>query len=364
MREFKNILCVRADNMGDLIMSSPAIRALKETFGARITLLTSKMGSLISPFIPEIDEVVVANLPWVKSNEPVNRNVYRELVEKLFQGHYDLAVIFTVYSQNPLPAAMLAYEAGIPHALAYCRENPYHLLSDWVPEKEPYETIVHQVERDLKLVGSIGAKTRHTRLMLNDPNGVKQILQSKLQREGIDQPYLVLHPGVSERKRQYPVNYWIEVAKMLKDRYPVVISGSAGEQEQAAHIAHDAGVANLAGRLNVEEWLGLIANARAIVSVNTATIHIAAAYQKPVVVLYALTNPQHTPWQTRSAILPFSVQEDLRSNNQIVGYVNEMMPQEISYPLPEKVCHTLNRLLTNADEFPQNLLLSLQDRRN
>ena len=61
----KNILCIRADNMGDVIMSTPAFRALKETFGCRLTLLTSAMGSLITPFIKEVDETITFDLPWL-----------------------------------------------------------------------------------------------------------------------------------------------------------------------------------------------------------------------------------------------------------------------------------------------------------
>ena len=59
----KKILCIRPDNMGDLIMSAPAIRALKETFGCTITLLTSSMAAGIVPFLPEIDELMVFDAP-------------------------------------------------------------------------------------------------------------------------------------------------------------------------------------------------------------------------------------------------------------------------------------------------------------
>ena len=57
--------------MGDLIMSSPAIRALKETFSAKITVLTSSMAAGIVPAISEIDEVIVFDLPWVKAKETI-----------------------------------------------------------------------------------------------------------------------------------------------------------------------------------------------------------------------------------------------------------------------------------------------------
>ena len=63
----RKILCIRPDNIGDLIMSAPAVRALKESFGCAITLLTSSMAAGIAPFLPEIDEVIRFNVPWVKA---------------------------------------------------------------------------------------------------------------------------------------------------------------------------------------------------------------------------------------------------------------------------------------------------------
>ena len=182
----KNILCIRADNMGDLLMSSPAIRAMKETFHCRITLLTSAMGNLIAPFIEDIDETIVADLPWVKTKEPVDQNQFAELIESLKKRDFDGAVIFTVYSQNPLPAAMLAYMAGIPKRLAYCRENPYHLLTDWMVEKEPYTFIQHQVKRDLNLVKVIDAATEHQQIKIAFSKTATVNALKKISDAGID----------------------------------------------------------------------------------------------------------------------------------------------------------------------------------
>ena len=61
---------------------------------------------------------------------------------------------------------MLAMMAGIPLRLAYSRENPYELLTHWLPDKEPYSFVQHQVKRDLELVASIGAQTPDTQLSL------------------------------------------------------------------------------------------------------------------------------------------------------------------------------------------------------
>jgi ADP-heptose:LPS heptosyltransferase len=355
MKDWKNctnILCIRADNMGDVLMSTPALRALKETFGCKITLLTSAMGNVITPFIAEIDETIVAGLPWIKIKEPVDEMAFSDLVEKIRSYHFDAAIIFTVYSQNPLPAAMLAFMAGIPKRLAYCRENPYHLLSDWVVEKEPYHFIQHQVARDLNLVHTIGATTNNENLSISFSKGALDAAMKKLVDAGVDisRKWLILHPGVSEEKREYPSEKWIETGKLLRDAlsFQLLITGSESEKPLAEKIQKGIGASSfsIAGLVTIEEFIALISQSPIVISVNTATVHIASATQTPVVVLYALTNPQHTPWQTISSVLYFSVKEALKSKNDVVDYVSEhIMSKTTQLPSPQVILDETKRLL-------------------
>jgi ADP-heptose:LPS heptosyltransferase len=348
----KNILCIRADNMGDLIMSSPAIRALKETFACKITLLTSAMGNLIAPFIEEIDETIVADLPWIKTKKPQNEKELFSLIKLIKSYEFDAAVIFTVYSQNPLPAAMLAFMAGIPRRLAYCRENPYHLLTDWVVEKEPYAFIQHQVTRDLNLVKMIQAETEDTHFKINFSASAKINAFKKLQNIGVDvqKDWLILHPGVSETKREYPEEEWIKTGQLLRDdsSFQILMTGAASEKKLCDKITD--GIGNsafcLAGLLSIEELIALIDKAPLIISVNTGTVHIAAATQTPTIVLYALTNPQHTPWEVPSKVLFFSVNQDLRSKNEVVNYVSQkLMNEKTNIPSPETILKEAKKLL-------------------
>ncbi|MDB5243179.1 MAG: glycosyl transferase family protein, partial [Spirosoma sp.] len=62
------IVCVRPDNLGDVLMTTPAFRALKETFPAcHLTLVTSSAGATVAPMIPELDDTMVFDEPWVAS---------------------------------------------------------------------------------------------------------------------------------------------------------------------------------------------------------------------------------------------------------------------------------------------------------
>src|SRR5919199_2634364 len=106
----RRILCVRLDNFGDVLMTSPAFRALKQSWpNCHLTLLTSSAGAAVAPMIPEIDDVLVFDVPWVRANyaqesEQTNAGQVITMADTLRQYAFDAAIVFTVQSQNPLPA--------------------------------------------------------------------------------------------------------------------------------------------------------------------------------------------------------------------------------------------------------------------
>ncbi len=105
----ERILGVRLDALGDVLMTTPALRALKAARpGRRITLLTSPAGAEAAALIPPLDEVIVYEAPWMKATSPrSDSRADHALIRRLHDVRFDAAAIFTVYSQNPLPAAML-----------------------------------------------------------------------------------------------------------------------------------------------------------------------------------------------------------------------------------------------------------------
>src|SRR5213080_1657199 len=67
----RNILCVRLDAMGDVLMTTPALRAVREgDRDRRVTLLTSPSGAEAAALVPSLDEVVVHDAPWMKATAP------------------------------------------------------------------------------------------------------------------------------------------------------------------------------------------------------------------------------------------------------------------------------------------------------
>lgn len=308
----RNILCVRLDNLGDVLMTTPALKALKSgADGRRLTLLASPAGAAMARMIPCIDEVIVYDAPWMKATAPrPNPEPEFDMVRRLREGGFDGAVIFTVFTQSPFPAAFLCYLAGIERRLAYCHENPYQMLTDWVPDREPAEYILHEVRRQLALVRTIGCMPPDEEMTLRIPSACRDEVERMMIDLDIDEnrPWAVIHPGASAPSRRYPPEHFIAAARRLAqdEGWQLVFTGSADEAGlvEEIRLGMEARSWSLAGRLRLDELAALLERAPILVSNNTGPVHMAAALGTPVVDLYAPINPQqHTPWKVPNRTL-------------------------------------------------------------
>ncbi len=308
-RDAQRILCVRLDAMGDVLMTSPAIRALaRASSGRALTLFASPSGAEAGHLIPDIDHVLVYQAPWMKASRSRSSADDWAMTERLKSGRFDAAVIFTTYTQSPLPAALQCYLADIPLRLAHCRENPYHLLTDWVRDPEPDTCIRHEVRRQLDLIASIGAATEDDRIQIRI-SAQAAIRADRLHSELViaGTAWCVIHPGATAASRRYPADLFAVVAHQLAHRTGchIVFTGDEQERELIESIRDmmKAPSSSLAGKLTLEEMAAVLSKAPLLISNNTGAVHLASAVGTPVVDLYALTNPQHTPWRVPQRVL-------------------------------------------------------------
>jgi lipopolysaccharide heptosyltransferase II len=310
----RSVLAVRLDNMGDVLMTTPALRALKESHPQRhLALLTSRSGAHAAAHIPEIDDVIVYDAPWVRHEHDIGADADLAMIERLRRRCFDGAAIFTVYSQSALPAALFCRLAGIPRRLAHSRENPYGLLTHRVVETEPQRQIRHEVRRQLDLVAATGAKTSDERLSFRIGLDAHDIVADRLAFMGIDAraPWILIHPGATAESRRYPAERFAAVADALSARLrcPIVFAGSAAEAPlvEGIRTAMRAPSYTLAGVLSLGECAAAVAQAHLLIANNSGPVHLAAAVGTPVVDLYALTNPQHMPWRVPHRTLSHDV---------------------------------------------------------
>jgi ADP-heptose:LPS heptosyltransferase len=311
------MLCVRLDSLGGVLMSTPAMRALREAVpGRTLTLLAAPSGAAAQPFIPELDDTIPWTAPWTPASRPADAPPHvasQAPLRTLAERGFDAAVIFTSYTQSALPAALLCHLAGIPLRLAHCRDNPHDLLTDWIPDPEPATLVRHEVQRQLALVQRIGCRGGAAGLSFVPRASDTATFVERLHAAGVDpaQPWILLHPGAGAASRRYPAGHWAQALRLLADdpRLPLVLTGGAADVDLVDEILHKAAVpaavpaVSLAGRLSLGELGAALQLAAVAVTSNAGPAHIAAAVGTPVVDLYALTHPQHTPWHVRSRVL-------------------------------------------------------------
>ncbi|VCU69975.1 Lipopolysaccharide core heptosyltransferase RfaQ [Pigmentiphaga humi] len=304
----RNILCIRLDNLGDVLMTTPALRALKQSApGRRLSLLCSPSGARLAPHLDCVDEVLPYQAPWMKNTRGADPAPDLAMIETLRAARFDAAAIFTVYSQSALPAALMCMLAGIPRILAHARENPYRLLTHWIKDDTPLDGGRHETRRQLDLAASVGAACDDESLAFALRAEDRQGARDRLARHGIGagERFVVVHPGATAPSRRYPPERFAVAVRLLSKQMRVVLTGDAGERELAGHVDVLAGrrAVNLAGQLALGELGALLADAEVLVSNNSGPVHIAAAVGTPVADLYALTNPQHAPWGVAHRLL-------------------------------------------------------------
>jgi lipopolysaccharide heptosyltransferase II len=295
--------------MGDVVMTGPAIRALAASGPAtrRITVVTSPAGAEAASMLPGVDEVMSVRAPWVAAGADAPLSADAAMVEMLRDQRFDAAAIFTVSTQSALPAAMVCRLAGIDLRLAHARENPYGLLTDWIPEPEPDRPTRHEVRRQLDLAAAVCDRFDGDDLRITVTAEHRTLVHRLLAKQRIDPDRLVvMHPGASAPSRRYPPEGFARAADDLAvEGRQIVITGARGDAPavRATVEAMSSAPAAVFQDLSVGEFASLLSSAPVIVTNNTGPAHLAAAVGTPVVDLYALTNLQHAPWGVRHALL-------------------------------------------------------------
>ncbi len=304
----RNILALRPDNIGDVIMLGPALRAVKQSSpDARMTLLASSGGATAAPLLPWVDDVIVSRVLWQDLGhlafEPQRE---WELVQTVATRHFDAALIFTSFSQTPHVPGYLCYLASIPLRAGEGKEFGGSTLST---ELRGAPDELHQVERNLRLVEALGFGVADRDLEVHIAPTARDAVAELLAQAGIDPtgPYVVFHPGASAQARRYPLERSGLVARLLTEHgWQVLLTGVEREAELVATVASAAPQAKvLVGGTSLAEYAALIEQAALVICGNTLPLHLADALLTPVLGLYSGTDyeSQWRPRRTTSRLL-------------------------------------------------------------
>lgn len=298
----RNILVVRLDNIGDVVMLGPALRAMKEALPqARITLLGTKAGMHAVPLLPWVDDAIEWRPIWqdVGGTMPLDPEREHDLIGLMKARRFDAAIVFTSFSQTPHAPGYACYLAGIPLRAGESKEFGGSVLTT---ELRGAEDGMHQVERNLRLVEALGFPVADRRLQVSVADDDCVAARQMLTAAGVDTgwPVVLLHPGASAVARRFPAGGYAEVARLLlRQGRQVIVTGTEREAALVDEVVGGApGAVPMPRDASLGQFAAMVGMASVVVCGNTLPLHLADALGTPVVALYSGTDLE-SQWQPR-----------------------------------------------------------------
>ncbi|HEU0292245.1 MAG TPA: glycosyltransferase family 9 protein [Anaerolineales bacterium] len=305
------VLAMGPDNIGDVVLLAPALRALRESLPqAEISLIASSRGSQVASMLPWVDHVLVHEALWqdISPEKLLDLHQELELIEQLRERQFSMAVIFTSFSQSPFPAAYACYLAGIPYRVGFSKEFGGGVISHFSPSPDDE---LHQVDRNLKLLETIGIHTQNNHLELYIPDDVQERVHELLYsvRLNPQMPFIVLAPGAGCSARRYDPLRFAEATRILaaQTELHLVVVGNERESESLEPVLQLAeenlygNLHSLVGKTSVPELVAILRQASLTIAHHSAPMHIADAVGCPMIILYSGTDlvsqwmPRHAP---------------------------------------------------------------------
>jgi heptosyltransferase-2 len=289
------ILLVQTSFLGDTILSTPLIAALKKLHPeAELWMMTTPLAA----DLVKRDPLLAGVIPFAKRGpEKGLKGLFRQ-AEKLRKFNFDIA-----YSlHRSARTALLLKLSRIPQRIAFKNAKLAFLYS--ATRSRPQEK--HDVLRNLALVSDRFSENElpdNLRLFAPEKADLGSALQAELPPPG---SYALIVPGSAwETKRWSATGYHQIAADLLKRGLKVVLIGSADEAEVCREVAGDLEVINLAGRGTIESSLYLTKHAKIMICNDSMALHMASACKIPTVAIFCATVPEFGfgPWQNRAIII-------------------------------------------------------------
>jgi heptosyltransferase III len=278
----KNILIVRTDRIGDVILSLPLSSIIKEHFPAsRVTFLLSNYTRALAENNSSVDEVVT--LKEVDGKYPIWDNV------SLLRDRFDASIVaFPTFK-----VALILFLAGIKIRVGSGYRWYSFLFNRKVFEHRKYGER-HELEFNVRLLKPIGidydATRNNVRYGLNAAASLKDKIKNELILLGVDfsKPIIIFHPGSGGSAIDLPAEKMKQLIKNVSSQIDcvVLITGSKQEKELCNSMVVNSKVINRAGKYNLSELIALIDYSKILIANSTGPIHIAAALGKHVIGFY------------------------------------------------------------------------------
>jgi lipopolysaccharide heptosyltransferase II len=293
----ERILLIRPDHLGDVLLTTPAVHALREALPyAQLHMLVGTWSASVLVNYDEIDQVLTLPFPgFSRSPKPSLRSPYELAVSAsrmLRRIGYTSAVILR---PDHWWGAMLAHMAGIQHIIGYNTPDVEPFLTDGIELQRQ-----HAVLQSLKLVeywtGSVSQREIVYRFPVDERD--TRYIEGYLSEWGVapGTPLVCIHPGSGAFVKQWDAEKWASVADTLVEQLDaqIVLTGSDSEIPLAQQIADhmkSQRACLIAGDTDIGQLAALFSLSKVVLGPDSGPLHLAVAAGAPTVTLYGPASP-------------------------------------------------------------------------
>jgi lipopolysaccharide heptosyltransferase II len=290
------ILLIKLSSLGDIILSSAAIRAIRSKYGPqsyKISLLVEEDSRDVVLRCPYIDELLVCDL----KNKDKGFFGLLKVARNLRKNNFDIVVDF----QNNRKSHLLAYFSKAPNRYGYGNTKFGLLLNQRIKDEKPaMDPVTHQ----FRILKMMGIELKESRLELWPANDDAYYIHDFLASQwlGPNQKLVGINISASARwlTKNWPIRHMARLcAELNRKDIRAVITGTDKDlkaAEELCDMAGDIKLINACGKTTINQLACLIKSCGAYVSPDSASLHIAAAMGVPFVALFGPTDPRrHLP---------------------------------------------------------------------
>ncbi len=278
----KNILIVRTDRIGDVVLTLPLCPIIKKYYpDAKISFLLHEYTKSLAQNNSYIDEIILLK-------EKNNKELIFENIKQL-KNKFDVCIV----ARPTLRLAIILYLSGIRIRIGTGYRWYSFLFNEKVYEHRK-DAKFHELEYNVHLLRKIGIdeNVNYENITFNlipDKESINRV-EKLLFDKKIDtrKNIVIIHPGSGGSSIDYPIYKMKELTKKISDELDVeiLITGSREEKELCNQLVIGSKTKNLAGELDLSELIALIDKCKILIANSTGPIHLAAALRKHVIGFY------------------------------------------------------------------------------
>lgn len=280
---FRRIMVVRTDRIGDLLLSTPVLKNLRDNYpDCFIAMMVAPETADIVRGNPHLDEVIVLE----KDSKHGSWRGAMRLVGELRKKNFDLALILHPTARVHL----LTFFAGIRRRVGYDRKCGF-LLTDKIKHTKQWGW-KHEVEYNLDILRYLGIRITDKHLFMPVNPQAEIWTEDLFTREGVGagDKVLVIHPGASCPSKVWPAERFAQVADILARKHGLKIMLVAGpkDEEISKEVARNMKqpIIDMAGKTSLLQVASILKRCALFISNDSGPVHIASSFGVPVISIF------------------------------------------------------------------------------